>query len=238
LVALSTIFVIRTELPPFKVSGPQTVAAANPSTFKASGCSERTAGPLGNQAPSDRGKPVVSHAEVETATVVPSQPATLVGFHTQPSGKIKPLCPAAQTRALASLGPQCSTLLCMQRWSASRALPAAPPDACRAGAYTWASSAGTRCGPEVQPGSLRLRETSGLSQGGDSAEPMQQCYSLHWRGAAQALAAGGIAVGSQALHTLALVSLARSAWRAMQTAVQQPVPAERQQPPSAPVAAR
>jgi hypothetical protein len=216
---------------------PRTVAAANPSTFKASGCSERTAGPLCNQAPSDRGKPVVSDAEVETVTIVPSQPATLVGFHTQPSGKIKALCPAEQTRALASLGPQCATLLCMQRWSASRALPAAPPDACRAGAYTWSSGAGTRCGPAVQPGSLRLGKTSGLSHGGDRTEPMQWRYSRNCGGHGQALTPVDSAVGSRAARTLALVSLARSAWRAMQAAVQ-PVPAERQQPPSAPVAAR
>lgn len=207
-------FVMQTELPPFKVGGTSNLAAANPSTFTASVCSERTAGPQCKQAPSGRGTPVVSQTDVETPTRAPSRSATLARFHTTECTD-QTTCPAEQNRALVGLGPRCSVVLCKQRSPATCAMPPAPPQAHWAEAYTGSSSASTRCGPAVQPGSLRLGKTSGVSQGGERTEPMHWGYSFHWRGDAQALAPGSIAVGSQALHTFALVRMARSAWRSM-----------------------
>ena len=117
-VAIVTTLVVRNGLPPFKVSGALNLAAANPSTFKASACGERTAGPHCTQAPSGRGTPVVSHTGVETSAAVPSAAATLAGFDTIECTDQTSLSRRAN-RALAGLGPQCLVVLGRQRWQSN-----------------------------------------------------------------------------------------------------------------------
>jgi len=51
-VAIVTTAVMRSRLPPFKVSGALSPGVGNPSMFKASVCAQRTAGPQCKQVPS------------------------------------------------------------------------------------------------------------------------------------------------------------------------------------------
>jgi hypothetical protein len=65
------------------------IRIASQSSLRASGCTQRTAGPSCKQANPRCRRPVVSHTSLETAATMCSRPATLVAF-TQPRGQSNP----------------------------------------------------------------------------------------------------------------------------------------------------
>jgi hypothetical protein len=188
---------------------------------------------------SGRGTPVASHACFETASIARSRSPTLADFETigcidQPAGRF------VQTRALVGLGPRCSVVLGGQRCrcNARYAICSGKPAAQRRtlGQRLRPRAAGSKC----KCGCLRSRfKPNGLSQRVDTRRRGR-------KGGAVGLSLS-CKVGRRRSHQGCggpASSKARSRKSpqhlcdAMRAAVQPGAAAERQQPPSAPVAAR
>ena len=188
---------------------------------------------------SGRGTPVASHACVETASIAFSRSPTLADFETIDCID-QPAAPFVQTRALVGLGPQCS----VGTWRAAVKMQRARCDLCReascAEAYTWAASAGTRCGLGCKCSYLRPRFNpmvyhSLWTRGGEEEDGGPSGCRCH----AKLVAAGRIkAAGGPASSQARSRKSPQHLCGAMRAAVQPGAAAERQQPPSAPVAAR
>jgi hypothetical protein len=157
---------MRPGLPPFKVSGALHLAFANPSTFKASVCAERTAGPHCIHALSGWGTPVVSHTGVETPNQHDSPSATLAKFHTTECADQTNLSRRAKPSPSLALARSARWCLAGSGGNATRAMPPAPPESDWVEAYTWSESAGTRCGLEAQPESALVNPKPVVSQSG------------------------------------------------------------------------